>query len=153
MQPPQVQSIEEIMKMYDPLYAARRNDINTQIQQAPQYEQAALSQADALKNQAFGQITQGAQNKGLFFSGIPLAEQAGYLATQYAPKVLGVKQDTMKQQGLLRSTLSELAGEQSKMALGTQQDQQKQAMTYSEARRAEEVQRQRDQQNFQQLAM
>lgn len=64
---------------------------------------AQIAGLGAKKDQAFGQIEQGAQNKGMFFSGFSPNEQAQYTAGTYLPALAQL-------QSTIASTRSQLLG-------------------------------------------
>jgi hypothetical protein len=70
--------------------------IDSDIRLAEEAGTAQVAGLDAQKNQAFGQIEQNAQDKGMFFSGYSPSEQAGYTATSYLP-ALAQLQNTIAQ--------------------------------------------------------
>lgn len=81
------QIYSELGNVYDP----SANLYQQQIDAIPTQTAAAVSQADAKKDLAYEQITNSARQRGMGFSGIPLAEQAKYNATEYAPAIANLK--------------------------------------------------------------
>lgn len=77
---------------------------------APQ-EQADTSGLEVAKNNAFQSINTGANRRGMFFSGIPLAEQAQYVGENYLPSIAGLKNRYAGIRGNLYQTLASQLGD------------------------------------------
>jgi len=77
----------ELGSQYDPSAQL----IQQQISAMPGATDAFIKQADAKLGQANESIVEGARSRGMGFSGIPLAEQAKYAATEYAPAIANFK--------------------------------------------------------------
>lgn len=73
-------------------YAADRQLLQKQLSALPGQSAAQIKGLDAQLARANDNILQGARSRGLGFSGIPIAEQAQYAATEYAPAVAQVRQ-------------------------------------------------------------
>jgi len=90
--------VSYLMVTFDQIYSELGNVYNPsanlyqqQIDAIPTQTAAAVSQADAKKDLAYEQITNSARQRGMGFSGIPIAEQAKYNATEYAPAIANLK--------------------------------------------------------------
>lgn len=70
----------------------------------------------ATKEDTFNQITQGANRRGLVFSGIPLQEQAQYTGQSYLPAVANMKAKFAQQKFNLQDALAKIIQEQRKDA-------------------------------------
>ncbi len=145
----EVQSIQDIINQLNPTVAGRKDFISQQINAVPQSLQSSEAALQNQLNGAFGQIQQGASNRGIFFSGIPLAEQAQYTGTQYAPALAKLRQSAMDQQGALRQTLSDIDSDVYKQAFGINQQQQKDANDYQERLRQEQQAREKEERDWQ----
>lgn len=86
----------------------QRKVILNQIADLPNQQTAAEQGLAAQKDQAYQDILSGARQRGLGFSGIPLAEQAKYNATNYAPAVANLKSTYANQQGSLENALANI---------------------------------------------
>lgn len=99
-------TLEQIMAELDSSggYANDRGLLNQQLSALPAQGEAEIKGLDAKLTQANDNILQGARSRGLGFSGIPIAEQAQYAATEYAPAVARVKQQQeASRMGILQS--------------------------------------------------
>lgn len=102
---PKVQNLNQIKKQLSVANRPIVRNIRGQIG-ANKAEQAAFVKGlEAQQGRAFGNITQGASNRGLLFSGIPLAEQADYTATEFLPALARGKAGFAEQRGNLRNQL------------------------------------------------
>jgi len=89
--PPVVRDLNALIGEIGAAYAPQKEIINQQIQQADQSGVAQRAGLQAQQTQAFGQIEQGAQNKGMFFSGFSPDAQAKYIATTYLPALANLE--------------------------------------------------------------
>lgn len=97
------------MAEYDKYYATDRGLLQNQLDSLPAQSEAEVKGLDAKLTQANDNILQGARGRGLGFSGIPIAEQAQYAATEYAPAVARVKQSQLDKQTGILGSLNSLA--------------------------------------------
>jgi hypothetical protein len=129
---PSVQSLDQILAELNPLYDPQRQAIKQNIDYAQQGETALLQQQDALKTQAFGDIAQTAQDRGMYFSGFQPDQQAQYLGTTYLPTVAKIRNDTQQRVTGLNTDLSNLEAGVRKSAMDTQQGQQEAAVKWQQ---------------------
>lgn len=85
-------TLEQVMAELNPYYAGSEGLLNKQLSALPAQGEAEISGLDAKLQRANSNILDSARSRGLGFSGIPIAEQAEYAATDYAPAVARVKQ-------------------------------------------------------------
>lgn len=111
-------SLQQIMAELDPYYSGSRQAVQTQLDAFPQQEQAELSGLDARLDRANENILNQARGRGLGFSGIPVAEQAKYAATEYAPAVANLKSKYVGQKNSLLEALNSLSRDQFSQAQG-----------------------------------
>lgn len=111
---------KELGSIYDP-YAKNIQQRQSMIPEQIKSEEAGLQ---ARQEQAFGDILGGARRRGLGFSGIPLAEQAKYTATEYLPALARLRQSGREQQLSLEEAL-----------LGIRRDRATQAQSIYDANR------------------
>lgn len=128
-------SLAQIMSEIDTGYAPQRASIQQQQAQLPALEQAQESGLNATKDSAFNDILSGARQRNLGFSGIPLGEQAKYVATTYLPAVANLKQSFNQQGTSLTDALNSL----------NQNENQ-----YAQTLRQSELDRDQQQQQFEQ---
>lgn len=96
----------------------QRQTVLNQIADLPNQQAAAESGLNAQKDQAYQDILSGAQQRGLGFSGIPLAEQAKYNATNYAPALANLKSTYANNKATLENSLAGIGQNNYQTALG-----------------------------------
>jgi hypothetical protein len=111
-------TLKQILKELDPGYAGSRDLLNQQLTALPQQGAADIAGLDAKLAQANTDILSGARSRNLGFSGIPLAEQAKYAATEYAPAVARVKQGQESNRLGILESLNQLGRDQRGQAQG-----------------------------------
>lgn len=111
------------MTQLDASYNPSRQLINQQISALPSQSDAQIAGLKATQADSFNQIQQGAQDRGLGFSGIPLADQAKYTASTFLPAVAQVQQSQNQNQNTLLGALNNLGIDQTKTANGIQAQQ------------------------------
>jgi hypothetical protein len=131
MQPPVVQSLDDILATLQPGYAGQEAVYNSQIAALPGQEAGAIQGLDVAKGNAFTDINRGANAKGLAFSGIPIEEQGRYIGEKYLPAVANLKNETQNKTFTLQQALAGLGTEKRNMALSTQQSQKKSLDDYN----------------------
>lgn len=82
---PQVRDLNGLISTLTQGAQGQFNQINSDIAANDAAGTAQIAGLDAKKTRAFGDITQGAQNKGMFFSGFTPDAQATYTADTYLP--------------------------------------------------------------------
>lgn len=85
-----------------------------------QAEESGLQQA---KTDAFQGITDQANRRGLFYSGIPISEQAKYTGATFLPAVANLRARYAQQKFDLTGALNKVVEEQYKTAYGVRQDE------------------------------
>lgn len=130
------QALTDILQELDAGYAPSRQLIQQQIDALPAQEQAQEQGLQGQQTQAFNDITNGARDKGIGFSGIPLSEQAKYTAGTFLPAVANLKTSVNNQKTSLLGSLNDSSQDQLKTALGLQSTQQAQDFQQQQADRA-----------------
>lgn len=125
-------ALKDIITELNSVYNPQRDLYNTQISQIDPMMQAEEKGLEAQKQDSFGQITQGANRRGLLFSGIPLAEQANYVGTSFLPAVANLKSKYAQQRFNLQDALAKIVQDQYKSAYDIYRDE----LAADEARRA-----------------
>lgn len=100
------------MTELNPYYDRSRTLVQGQIDAIPGQADAEVAGLDAKLTRANSDILDGARRRGLGFSGIPVAEQAQYAATDYAPAVARTRSNAMTQRTTLMEALNGLGREQ-----------------------------------------
>lgn len=94
----------ELGSAYDPSAQLYQQQIDA----IPQSTDAAIAQADAKLGQANESILSSARQRGMGYSGMPMAEQAKYAATEYAPAIANLKSNAMSQKTSLLEAVNSL---------------------------------------------
>ena len=148
MQPPAVQTLDEILASLQPGYQAQEEIFNRQIAAAPGQAQSRKSGLEATKVNAFRDINRGANASGNAFSGVPIEEQTRYLGEKYLPGLQAIDEETTQRQDALSMALAQLGTEKRNLALTTRQGQEKardeyiaRELEYQRQREAEERER------------
>ena len=101
-------SLDQILAELQPGYSGSENIIKVQqqsLQPAAEAEEAGLR---AQLTQANDGILANARQRGLGFAGIPVAEQAKFAATEFAPALARVKSNQIQQSTGLAESLNQL---------------------------------------------
>lgn len=109
-------SLDQIVQELDASYNPSRALINSRIDALPAQGDAEISGLKATQEQAFGDILNGARDRGVAFGGIPLGEQAQYTASTFLPAVAKVKQSQNDVKTSLLDALNGLNLDQQKYA-------------------------------------
>lgn len=115
--------LADIMKESDSYYQPKKDLYNQQLSQTDPQQQAEVQGLQQQQQDSFSQIRDQAQRRGLFFSGIPLAEQAKYTASQFLPAVANLQGKYRQQRFGLENALTDLGSQQYSDAMGIQQKQ------------------------------
>lgn len=133
--PPAVQSLDQILASLDPAYAPQRTLYQQQQALIPGQTAQARAGLDVAKGNAFRDVNNNANSKGLAFSGIPVGEQTRYVGEKYLPAVANLENDAQKQTFTLSQALAQLESDKRLKATDTQNDQQKTLDAYLESER------------------
>lgn len=113
-------SLDAIVQELDASYNPSRQLINSRIDAIPGQGDAEIAGLKATQDQAFGDIVNGARDRGVAFGGIPLAEQAKYTAGTFLPAVAKVRQSQNDTKTSLLDALNGLNLDQRKYAQSVQ---------------------------------
>jgi len=112
----------ELETTYNPLRSRSQEIYNKGLDATNPQESADLGGLEQAKQNAFESINTGANRRGMFFSGIPLAEQSKYVGENYLPSVASLKNRYAGIRSNLYQTLAQQLGQydldQSKAARG-----------------------------------
>lgn len=103
---------DQAAPQYDPLI----NQINQQVAQIDPQQTAALASLDQAKVNAFKDITNQANAKGVIFSGVPIDQQSTYVGTKYLPAVANTKTAFQNQKNSLLGQINQLQSQRSRQA-------------------------------------
>jgi len=109
-------SLDQIISELDAGYNPSRQLINQKIDGLAGQADSEVAGLRATQEQAFGDITAGARDRGVGFSGIPIAEQAKYTASSFLPAVARVKQSVNDTRTSLLDSLNNVNLDQRKYA-------------------------------------
>lgn len=117
------QGIEDILKELDAGYNPAKQAINDQIAQLQPQADQQVQGLKAQQSNAFNDITNGARDRGMGFSGIPLDEQAKYTAGTFLPAVANVQASVNNSKNSLLDSLNNLNIQQRTQAYGIRDNQ------------------------------
>lgn len=117
-------ALQDILTELNAVYNPQRDVYNQQVAALPEQQNAENAGLDQAKTDSFQQITNGANRRGLLFSGIPLGEQASYLGSTYLPSVANLKAKYAQQRFNLQDALAKVTQDQYNTAYGIQGKEQ-----------------------------
>lgn len=135
---PQVQDLNTLIGQYQTALAPQKAAIDTQIAANDTSGQQQTQGIDAAKTQAFGDITQSANDRGGYFSGFSPDAQAKYTAATYLPALAQL-------QSTIAGTRSTLLGKEADLSAGantsalTRQQQEQSDLTAYQQEQAKEA--------------
>jgi hypothetical protein len=118
------QAIDDILKELDAGYNPQRQAINDRITQLQPQADAQVAGLKQEQQNAFGDITNGARDRGIGFSGIPIAEQAKYTGSTFLPAVANVQSTLNTAKSSLYDNLNNINLDQRKTAYSIRDGQQ-----------------------------
>lgn len=127
---PVVRKRQVIQKSLDPVFNPQRQLLQKQISGVDQSLQGDIAGLEAKKTRAFEDITEGANRRGLVFSGIPLQEQAEFVATDFLPAQARLKQGAQDKKFALQQAMFELGERQRTQAESVFQQEQDRLQAY-----------------------
>jgi hypothetical protein len=133
------QSLDQIIAELDASYNPSRQSINDRINGLQPAQDADLAGLEVQKQNAFGDITNGARARGMGFSGIPLAEQGKYVGGTFLPAVAKVKQSYQEGRNSLVDALNNMNIDQRKTAMSIRETQQNRDFEAEQARLTREA--------------
>lgn len=127
MPPVQVPTYQDAYNQLGSVYDPQTSSVNTQLAGLQPLQDAQQSGLDQAKVNAFRDITQGANAKGVMFSGVPIDQQAQYVGTKYLPAVANLKQTFANQRTTLLDKINQINAQRANQAQGIVSDAQKNA--------------------------
>lgn len=116
-------ALESILTELNAVYDPQRGAYNEQITALDPQQKAEEQGLEFAKRDAFDQITNQANRRGLFYSGIPVAEEQRYTGAQFLPAVANLKGRYAQQRFNLRDALLDLTRKQYESAYGIRQNE------------------------------
>lgn len=101
-------TLDQVIASLGSVYQPQIDAVYQQQAALPAQFQAQEQGLNAQKDAAFGDIVNGARSRGLGFSGIPLADQAKYTATNYLPALANLKTAQTQQSSGLADTINKI---------------------------------------------
>lgn len=105
-------ALSEIITELNAVFNPQRDVYNQRLGVLDPELEAEEKGLEAAKRDSFQEITTGANRRGLFFSGIPLAEQGKYLGAQFLPAVANLKAKYANERFGLRDALAKITQDQ-----------------------------------------
>lgn len=118
---------EDVYNQLGTVYDPSTKLVNDQLSALPAQQESEQSALDQAKVNAFRDITEGANRRGVLFSGIPIQDQATYTGTKYLPAVAGLKTDYANRKFTLLDQINKIQAARTGEARGTVADAQKTA--------------------------
>lgn len=116
-------TLDQIWQELDASYSPQRQALQARLDALPGQAESEIAGLKAQQTQAFDDIRGQAQDRGVFFSGVPIAEQAKYTGTQFLPAVARVKQSQNDVRQSLFDALNNVGLDQRKTAMGIYQQE------------------------------
>lgn len=105
-------ALSDILSELDNVYNPQRQVYNQQITTLPDQQLAEEKGLQSAKQDAFQQITDQANRRGLFYSGIPVAEEQKYTGSTFLPAVANVRNNYATRKFNLQDALSKITQDQ-----------------------------------------
>lgn len=109
-------ALQDILTELNSVYNPQRDVYNAQLSSVDPQLEAEQKGLQAQKEDAFGQITQQANRRGLFYSGLPIQEEQRYTGSQFLPAVANLRAKYAQQRFGLQEALAKITQEQGNRA-------------------------------------
>lgn len=116
---PPVPSYQDAYNQLASVYDPQVNSVNSQIAQLQPLQNAQQKGLDQAKINAFRDITNTANQRGMLFSGFSPDQQAQYVGTKYLPAVANLKQSFLNQRTTLLDKINAINAQRSQQATST----------------------------------
>jgi len=116
-------ALQDILTELDAVYNPQRDQYNSAIQAVDPAQQAEEQGLESAKNDAFGQITQAANRNGMFYSGMPIAEEQKYTGSTFLPSLANLRAKYAQQKFDLTSALNKVTSDEYTQAEGIHQNE------------------------------
>lgn len=105
-------ALEQIISELNAVYNPQRDVYNSQITGLAPAQDAELKGLDQTKKDEFANITDRANRRGMFYSGLPVAEEQKYTGSQFLPAVANLKNRYQQQKFNLQAALADITTKQ-----------------------------------------
>lgn len=105
-------ALQDILTELNSVYSPQKDVYNAQLAQIDPQQTAEMQGLDQTKTNAFSDITDQANRRGLLFSGIPINEEAKYTGGTYLPAVANLKGRYAQQKFNLQDALAKINQDQ-----------------------------------------
>lgn len=105
-------ALQDILSELNNVYNPQRDVYNQQIAQIDPQQQAEEKGLQAAQQDAFSQITDTANRRGLYYSGIPVQEQQKYTGATFLPAVANLHAKYAQQKFNLQDALAKITQDQ-----------------------------------------
>jgi hypothetical protein len=114
-------ALQDIITELNSVYNPQRDVYNQQLGTLDPQLEAEQQGLQAQKQDSFQQITDQANRRGMFYSGLPIAEEQKYVGQQYLPAIANLRGKYANQRFGLQETLAKLTSDQYNQASGLRQ--------------------------------
>ena len=137
-------ALDQIINELNSTYNPRRDNFTSQIGALDPQMQAEEQGLEATKQDSFKQIERGANRRGMFYSGVPIQEQAQYTGGQFLPAVANLRSRYSQQRFNLRDSIAKINEEQQQYGQGIWEREKAQDYKAEQDRLARDDQLRRD---------
>lgn len=131
MAAPTVQNLSDIIAQYTAAQQPQQAQLDTEVASNDASGSAQTAGLNTAKTNAFGDIEQAANNKGMYFSGFSPDAEAKYTGSTYLPALAKLQSTISATRDTLLGKKADLSAAASTSALSTQQDEQKTLDAYN----------------------
>lgn len=114
-------ALSQILDELNAVYNPQRDVYNQQVALLPEQQMAQEKGLEQAKQDSFQEITNTANRRGLFYSGIPVAEQQKYTGATFLPAVANLRNNFQTRKFNLQDALAEITQKQYGQAYGIRQ--------------------------------
>lgn len=138
-------ALQDIITELNTVYNPQRDNYNKQIKSIDPALDAEQQGLNAQKEDSFRQITDQANRRGMFYSGLPIAEEQRYVGTQFLPAIANLRAKYSAQRFGLQDAIAKVTADQYNQAYNVRQKEvEHDAMVAEQMRREAEARRQFD---------
>jgi hypothetical protein len=145
---PAVQSLQNLVAQFSAAQAPQQQQLDTQIANNESSGSAQVSGLDQAKTNAFGNIEQTANNKGMYFSGFSPSQEASYTGATYLPALAKLQQTIAATRDSLNTSKANLNSTANTNALNEQKTEQSALDTYNQNLASEAAAERRQQESI-----
>jgi hypothetical protein len=114
-------ALQDILTELNAVYQPQKDIYNTQLGSLDPQLQAETQGLEAQKRDSFQQITDQANRRGLFYSGLPVAEEQRYTGQQFLPAVANLRAKYSSQRFGLQDAIAKITADQYNQGQGIYQ--------------------------------